>query len=183
MFVKPNKTKKQNQTDKIMTNESLAIKIIKHFNPTGLILEPCRGTGSFYNNFNIEKDWCEIDENKDFFEYNKKANWIITNPPYSIYDSFLLKAFEVADNVVFLVPLAKAFKSKKIQDAIDEYGGLKEILYIGGGGQIGFPFGFPCGCLYYKKGYKGDIKFTRKRWNVTKLDKIQKPSSPSRTSN
>ena len=39
MFVKPNKTKKQNQTDKIMTNESLSIKIIKHFNPTGFILD------------------------------------------------------------------------------------------------------------------------------------------------
>lgn len=161
MFVKPNKTDKQNQTDKVMTREDIAIKIIKYFNPNGITLEPCRGSGSFYNNIKCEKDWCEIDEGRDFFNYDKKVNWIITNPPYSIYDKFLLKAFEVADNVVFLVPLAKAFKSQKIDKEIEKYGGLKEIVMLGGGGKIGFPFGFPCGCLYYKRGYKGDVKITR----------------------
>lgn len=161
MFAKPNKTGKQNQTDKVMTREDVAIKIIEHFNPTGITLEPCRGSGSFYNNIKGKKDWCEIDECKDFFDYNKKVNWIITNPPYSIYDKFLLKAFEVADNVVFLVPLAKAFKSQKIDKEIEKYGGLKEIVMLGGGGKIGFPFGFPCGCLYYKRGYKGYVKITR----------------------
>jgi len=161
MFVNPNKTDKQNQTDRVMTSEEIAIKVIKHFNPTGKILEPCRGSGSFFNNFNLEKYWCEIDEGIDFFDYSKKVDWIITNPPYSIYDKFLLKAFEVADNVVFLVPLAKAFKSQKIDKEILKYGGLKEIVMLGSGGKIGFPFGFPCGCLYYKKGYKGDCKITR----------------------
>jgi hypothetical protein len=161
MFVKPNKTGKQNQTDKIMTREDVAIKIIKYFNPSGLILEPCRGSGSFYNNIQGKKDWCEIDEKRDFFDYDKKIDWIITNPPYSIYDKFLLKAFEVSNNIVFLVPLAKAFKSQKIEEAISNYGGLKEIVMLGGGGKIGFPFGFPCGCLYYKRGYKGNIKITK----------------------
>jgi hypothetical protein len=161
MFVKPNKTGKQNQTDKVMTREDVAIKIIEHFNPTGITLEPCRGSGSFYNNIKGKKDWCEIDEGKDFFNYDKKVDWIITNPPYSIYDKFLLKAFEVADNIVFLVPLAKAFKSQKIDKEIEKYGGLKEIVMLGSGGKIGFPFGFPCGCLYYKRGYKGDVKITR----------------------
>jgi hypothetical protein len=161
MFVKPNKTGKQNQTDKIMTKEDIAIKIIKYFNPTGLVLEPCSGTGNFYWNFSGEKDWCEIDNGKDFFEYNKKVDWIITNPPYSIYDNFLLKSFEVSDNIVFLVPLAKAFKSQKIEEAISNYGGLKEIVMLGGGSKIGFPFGFPCGCLYYKRDYKGDVKITK----------------------
>ncbi len=170
MFVRPNKTGKQNQTDKIMTREDVAINIIKYFKPSGFILDPAMGDGAFYNNFfepdgidsNCEwKDWCEIDEGRDFFNYNKNTDWIITNPPYSIYDKFLLKAFEVADNVVFLVPLAKAFKSQKIDREIEKYGGLKEIVMLGGGGKIGFPFGFPCGCLYYKRGYKGNVKITR----------------------
>jgi hypothetical protein len=160
-FVKPNKTGRQNQTDKVMTREDVAIKIIKYFNPSGLILEPCRGSGSFYNNIQGKKDWCEIDEKRDFFDYDKKIDWIITNPPYSIYDKFLLKAFEVSNNIVFLVPLAKAFKSQKIEEAISNYGGLKEIVMLGGGGKIGFPFGFPCGCLYYKRGYKGNVKITK----------------------
>lgn len=166
MFVKPNKTAKQNQTDKVMTREDIAIKIIsyfkKYFKDDDLFLEPCKGTGNFYNNFpKYFREYCEIDEKKDFFHYEDKCEWIITNPPYSIYDKFLLKAFEVADNVVFLVPLAKAFKSQKIDKEIEKYGGLKEIVMLGGGGKIGFQFGFPCGCLYYKKDYKGDVKITR----------------------
>lgn len=163
MFVKPNKTEKQNQTDKVMTREDIAIKIIQHFKPKGIILDPAMGNGAFYNNFPDEEHslWYEIDKGKDFFNYNNQVDWIITNPPYSIYDKFLLKAFEVADNIVFLVPLAKAFKSQKIDIEIKKYGGLKEIVMLGSGGKIGFPFGFPCGCLYYKRGYKGDVKITR----------------------
>lgn len=160
-FVKSNKTGKQNWTDKIMTNEKIAIKIIKYFNPKGKILEPARGSGSFYNNLKGKKDWYEIDDGKDFFDYNKKVDWIITNPPYSIYDNFLLKCFEVADNIVLLVPLAKAFKSQKIEKEISKYGGLKEILMLGSGQKIGFPFGFPTGCLYYKRKYKKKIKITK----------------------
>ena len=145
MFVKPNKTEKQNQTDKVMTREDIAIKIIQHFKPKGIILEPAMGNGAFYNNFPDEERslWYEIDKGKDFFNYNNQVDWIITNPPYSIYDKFLLKSFEVADNIVFLVPLAKAFKSQKIDKEIEKYGGLKEIVMLGSGGKIGFPFGFP----------------------------------------
>lgn len=161
-FVKPNKTKKQNQTDKIMTNENIAKKIIKYFKPTGLILEPCKGSGNFYSNFKEKKDWCEIDKGRDFLKYNKRVDWIITNPPYSIYDEFLLKSFEIANNIVFLVPLAKAFKSRKIDNAIEKYGGLKEIVLLGSGTNIGFNFGFPVGCLHYQKNYKENkIKLTR----------------------
>jgi hypothetical protein len=82
MFVRPNTTKKQNQTDKIMTKEDIAIRIIEYFKPTGLILDPARGTGNFYKNFKGKTDWCEIDEGKDFLKYSKKVSWIITNPPY-----------------------------------------------------------------------------------------------------
>lgn len=88
------------------------------------------------------------------------VEWAITNPPYSIYDEFLQHAFRVADNVVFFVPIAKAFKSNKVQAMVNEYGGLKEIVYMGGGSKHGFGFGFPVGCLHYQRNYKGDCKIT-----------------------
>ncbi len=161
MFVKPNKTKKSTPNDDVMTPIDIAIKIINYFKPTGKILEPARGTGNFYNNIKGNIDWCEIDDGRDFLKYNKKVDWIITNPPFSIYDLFLLKAFEVSDNVVFLTTLQKAFKSQKIQKEIELYGGLKEIIMLGSGGKLNFPFGFPVGCLYYKRGYnKNLIKLT-----------------------
>jgi len=145
-----------------MTDRYVAKKALEHFNPKGLVLEPAKGTGSFYDQIRGKKDWCEITQGRDFFDYEKKVDWIITNPPYSIYDRFLIKCFEVADNVVLLVPLVKAFKSRKIDKEIEKYGGLKEVLMLGSGTDIGFKFGFPVGCLYYKRGYKGKVKITRK---------------------
>jgi len=41
-----------------------------------------------------------------------------------------------------------------------DYGGLKEIVYMGGGSKHGFAFGFPVGCLHYQKGFVGDCKIT-----------------------
>ena len=35
--------------DIVMTPEYLAQDIIQHYKPEGLILDPCRGTGAFYD--------------------------------------------------------------------------------------------------------------------------------------
>ena len=42
----------------VMTPVYLAKEIIEHFNPTGRILDPCRGTGAFYDNFNTDNKDC-----------------------------------------------------------------------------------------------------------------------------
>jgi len=140
-----------------MTPKPIAQMIVAHYNPQGVTLEPCRGTGNIYNLLPEPSNWCEITQGRDFLAYQDKADWIITNPPYSIYDLFLGKCFEVADNVVLLCPIAKAFKSLKIERMVDAYGGLREIWLIGSGTKCGFAFGFPTGCLYYQRGYKGAI--------------------------
>lgn len=153
MPTRPNKTGQATASDDVQTNTDVAKKIIDHYNPNGIILEPCKGDGNIYNLLPGNKEWCEIKDGKDFFDYDKKVDWIITNPPYSIYDKFLEHCFELSDNVVLLVPIAKAFKSMKIERLVDNYGGLKEIWLMGSGTKCGFAFGFPTGCLYYKKDY------------------------------
>ena len=147
--------------DVVMTNRVTAQKIIEHYRPTGICLDPCAGDNAFYDFLPNPKIRCEIREGIDFFDFDNKVDWIITNPPYSIYDNFLEHAFAVADNVVFLVPISKAFKSDKIERLVDTYGGLAEIIYLGTGRQNGFPFGFVVGCLHYKRGYVGDIAVTK----------------------
>jgi len=56
--------------------------------PTDRLLEPFAGGGAFYDNFPAEnpKDWCEITRGRDFFEYDKKCDIIITNPPFFTMD-------------------------------------------------------------------------------------------------
>ena len=161
MFVKPNKTKVATANDVVYTNSATAKIIVDYFNPQGSILEPCRGGGAFYDLFSEPKFWCEITDGRDFFDFEGHTDWIITNPPFSIFDLFLEKCFDVADNVVLFIPLPKVFKSMKIDKMISDYGGLKEIVHMGSGGKHGFSFGFPVGCVHYQKGYRGDIKYTQ----------------------
>lgn len=155
---KPNKTGNATVSDNVQTPINIAKMIVSMFSPQGFILEPCRGDGNIYNELPEPKDWCEIKEGKDFFDYRCKVDWIITNPPFSIYDRFLEHCFTIADNVVLLVPIAKAFKSMRIERIVDTYGGLKTIWLIGSGSKCGFAFGFPTGCLYYQRGYRGKIE-------------------------
>lgn len=145
------------QTDTVMTPRPIARAIYEHFAPTGVVMEPARGTGSFYDLMPKGSPWAEITRGRDFFDFEGRADWIITNPPFSIYDRFLDKCFEVADNVVLLCPVQKAFKSMSNQRKVDAYGGLREVYIIGGGAKCGFNFGFLTGCLHYQRGYKGPI--------------------------
>ena len=159
----PNATKKATAADTVYTKEETAKWIINYYKPAGSVLDASAGKDVFYNNFaSKQRHRCEITDGIDFFEWNKKVDWIITNPPYSIYDYFLQHCFEVADNIVLFVPIAKAFKSNKVQKMVNAYGGLKEIIYMGGGNKHGFAFGFPVGCLYYKRGYIGDCRIVTK---------------------
>ena len=69
------------------TPKNIAKELLKDidFNKNDFTLEPCRATGNFYNLIPYSKDWCEIDEGRDFFTYDFgdiKFSKIIVNPPY-----------------------------------------------------------------------------------------------------
>jgi Poxvirus A32 protein len=50
------------------------------------VLEPFCGEGAFYDNLPdfVKKDWCEITRGRDFQEYDKEYDWVITNPPFRL---------------------------------------------------------------------------------------------------
>ena len=151
--------------DKVMTPVALAKQCVDilspHFQPEDSFLEPCRGTGSFYDLLPPNKDWCEIDNKKDFFQYNGKVDWIITNPPYSIYEDFLIHSLSLADNVALLVPLSKIWSSLRRIRLIDDYGGIRHMhIFKNGARTFGFPFGFPMCLVWIKKDYKAAPVFT-----------------------
>lgn len=158
--------------DKIYTPRPIAKAIIELFDLKGKVLDGFMGSGAFYDQLpnNVEKDWCEIDKGRDFFDYNKKVDWIISNPPYSILDEVLEHSFEIADNVVYLVPLSKIVTSLGRIRKILNYGNIKEIHIISAS-KCGFPFGFPACAIWLQKGYEGDtiikeFKQNAKTFNV-----------------
>ena len=70
--------------DRVFTPDWAAEDIVRHFCPTGHILEPFKGDGVFLRYLPSKVDWCEIEEGRDFFAWKDAVDWIISNPPYSI---------------------------------------------------------------------------------------------------
>ena len=84
--------------DYFLTPSLLAKNCIKFINieKDDIILDAFGGDGVFYNNYpECKKDWCEIRDKKDFFGYQKKVDWIITNPPYSLLEKVLPHTYEI----------------------------------------------------------------------------------------
>ncbi len=146
-----------NQNDVVFTPDWLASKICSMFPIEGKILEPCKGEGAFLKYLPEGTEWCEIVDGKNYYDYNDKVDWIVTNPPYSDYNRFLKHTFEIADNIVLLVPVAKMFKSMGTLNQIFNYGGFVSIHTLPAS-KAGFPFGFPCAVYYIKRGYKGETR-------------------------
>lgn len=74
------------------------------------VLEPCRGKGAFYRQLPqfVKKQWCEILEGRNFFDYRGSVDSIITNPPYDNLIDFLEKSMQVAEErIIFLLDLLR----------------------------------------------------------------------------
>jgi len=145
--------------DVVYTPRSVSKGIIDFLSPYGICLDPCKGDGAFYDYLPEGKQYCELKEGKDFFDYRgDRLDFIIGNPPYSIFKEFLEYSFEIADNVSYLIPTNKVFQRQIIMEMINKYGGIKSIIVYGSGQLIGFPFGFSVGNFHFKKDYKGETK-------------------------
>lgn len=50
------------------------------------VLEPFAGEGAFYDQLPefVEKDWCEIVRGRDYKNYDKEFDWVISNPPFKM---------------------------------------------------------------------------------------------------
>ena len=161
-----------NPSDIVYTPDLVAKNIIESLSPKGKCLDPCKGKGAFLKFMPKGSDYCELREGKDFLKYNNNADWVIGNPPYSIFEEFLKKSFEISKNVSFIVPTNKVFQRQIIMNRINKYGGIKAIMIYGQGQKIKFPFGFSVGNFHFQKGYKGETKIIMGMKNIFKNQKI-----------
>lgn len=143
------------ESDVVYTPDNVVRDIINWVKPKGKCLDPCYGEGAFYRQLPAGSDWCEIQKGRDFFDYQNKVNWIIGNPPYSIFENFLRHSFDIANNVVYIVPTNKVFQRKVIMDMINKWGGIRGMRVYGSGQNVGFPFGFSVGTFHFQKNYSG----------------------------
>ena len=134
--------------------------MIEFFNPTGRILEPCAGDGAIYKHLPAGSEWCEIQEGIDFFAWTKPVDWIITNPPYSMFREFVMHGLDIALNVVYLVPLKNFFTAYSIMEWCRINGWIKHIRTYGTGTRLNFPMGNPVGAIHWQRGYKGQTSWS-----------------------
>ena len=145
--------------DVVYTPDHVALAIIQRYNPTGEILDPCRGDGAFWRQI-PGAQYCEIEDGLDFFCWDKPVDWIIGNPPYSVMNKWLEHSFAIAANVVYLIPVAKVFGSLMRLKMIKNYGGIIDIYAPWTGRKIGFEFGWAVGAVHFKRGYTGKMNLS-----------------------
>lgn len=158
--------------DIVYTPHDIALVILNHFKPTGKQLDPCRGDGAFYDQMIGEKDWCEIEMGRDFLHYTEKMDWIISNPPWSssAYRNIASHAFELADNVVFLIRLHNAIGTYARHRAfLEQRHTLKEILVLPWPKE--WPQeGFVLGAFHWQRGWQNGTTWSYNSHHTRAVD-------------
>ena len=118
--------KVEKDKDIVMTKEDMAKHLINQikFNENDIVIDPCRGKGAFYDNLpnNVEKIWCEINEGKDYLEFNGKVDITLSNPPFvprKLFWSFMQKSMETTNREIYwLVNMSSlnVFTPKRLQE-------------------------------------------------------------------
>lgn len=143
--------------DVVYTPDWVARDMVEYFKPSGRILEPCAGDGAFLR-YLPGADWCEIEKGRDFFTWHEQVDWIIGNPPYSVFSKWLGHSMEIAQNIVYLIPLTRLLNSGFFIKRLIEWGNIRTIRYYADGRDLGFPVRFAIGAVWFQRGYKGSTK-------------------------
>jgi hypothetical protein len=145
----------EKQGDVVYTPSWVVADMLEVFEPSGRILDPCRGAGAFTDQLPAGTEWCEITESRDFFDWHERVDWVISNPPYSMTREWFRHSYAVADNLLYLVPLRNVFSGYGFLREIRDYGGISTIRVYGTGGSLGFPMGNAIGAMHIVRGLRG----------------------------
>lgn len=146
--------------DVVYTPTWCAADIVSHFDPRGVVLDPCRGKGAFHDLLPEGSPWCEITEGVDFFDWSTPVDWVIGNPPYSLTRPWFRHSYSIAEHLVYLVPCRNVFSAAGFLTEIHEFGGFREIRLYGTGGKLGFPMGNAVAAFHVQRGWSGPCVFS-----------------------
>ncbi len=155
--------------DVVQTPVALARRLAAHFRPHGRVLEPCCGDGHFLAALRAQVRasgtatapvaWCEIARGRDFFAWDRRVDWVVTNPPWSQFRAFLQHAMTVSDHVVFLVTVNHLWTRARVRDLKAAGFGLREIVLVDMPRTFP-PLGFQLGAAHLARGWTGPVTLT-----------------------
>ena len=120
---------KKNANDIIYTPLPVAIKMMEMCNitPNMTVLDPCKGAGVFYDNLpECKKSFCEITEERDFFDWTEKVDLVIGNPPYSIWTKWIAHTVKITDKFCYIMNNFN-FTDNRMRDIINAGFGITQI--------------------------------------------------------
>lgn len=95
------------KNDIIYTPKEVALLAISmcDIDNNDILLDPCYGGGVFYNNFppTRKKLFCEIAKGEDFFLFKEQVDWVIGNPPFSIWNKWLEHTVKITDKFCYII--------------------------------------------------------------------------------
>ena len=117
------KRDKFEKPDECYTPENAIYPLLPFLNENQIIWDCAFGSGRLAKHFKKFGFIVEGDKYFNFFNSNLYCDIIITNPPYSLKDKFLERAFEIGKPFAFLLPLttlegikrSKMFRENEIQ--------------------------------------------------------------------
>lgn len=152
--------------DVVYTPDDLALKVVRHFKKqiNGVVFEPCSGGGAFVRalrKIGIEPIEGDISKGLDFFDYTKKVDWIITNPPWSKARDFARHSYELADNIVFLITIIHFTALRaRLKDMEQANFMIREIALVDTPPYPWPQSGFQLGAVHLQRNWSGETKFT-----------------------
>ena len=142
--------------DVVYTPDWVARDMVEFFQPSGRILDPCKGNGVFLN-YLPGAEWCEIQDGKDFFAWNEPVDWLIGNPPYRQLSRWLKHSMSIANHIVYLLPLKAVFISGFRIREYAKWGKVIHERYYADGGALDWPIHDAIGGVYIQRGYEGPM--------------------------
>lgn len=117
------------------TPKSLVDVLLKnaYFDPKGSFLEPCSGDNAIvevlqgYTQNLTAFDLLKGEVKQDFLTYNKSHDYIITNPPFSLWDAFVQHGKKLARRRVAVIGRLNYFATTGRFNS-DIWDGLSEVL-------------------------------------------------------